>query len=76
MDIYEITTAKIKQLPTSLLKEVNHYVDFLLLKSDEEKWQKWVHFSDAIDIDESDFSDYLRNLQEYEEQLAHGKIKW
>jgi hypothetical protein len=30
----------------------------------------------AIEIAESDFSDYLSNLEEYENRLARGEIKW
>jgi hypothetical protein len=30
----------------------------------------------SIEIVESDFADYLSNLEEYETRLANGEIKW
>jgi hypothetical protein len=31
---------------------------------------------DSTEMVESDFSDYLSNLEEYENRLANGEIKW
>jgi hypothetical protein len=33
-------------------------------------------FNEALDLSESDFSDYLTNLESYEERLARGEIQW
>ncbi len=33
-------------------------------------------FKAELGITESDFCDYLPNLEEYENQLARGEIKW
>lgn len=33
-------------------------------------------FKEELDITESDFCDYLPNLENYENQLARGEIKW
>lgn len=33
-------------------------------------------FKAELGITESDFCDYLPNLRSYENQLAHGEIKW
>ena len=37
---------------------------------------KWNQFTEALSLDESDFFDYLHNLEDYENRLAHGEIKW
>jgi hypothetical protein len=76
MTIYEQTAAKIQQLPDPLVREVGNFIDFLLLKQDNMLWQLWNHFHEILDLAESDFSDYLENLESYEESLAHGEIKW
>jgi hypothetical protein len=69
MTVHDITIAKIRQLPESLVKEVNDFIDFLSLKYNQE-------FSDSLEIAESDFLDYLSNLENYEEKLARGEIQW
>jgi hypothetical protein len=60
--VYDITATKIKQLPESLAEEVNDFIDFLMLKHDA--------------LIEDDFCDYLKNLEDYENRLSHGEIKW
>jgi hypothetical protein len=76
MTVYDITTAKISQLPEPLVQEVNDFVDFLLMKNDNARWQLWTHFTEALKTAESDFPDYLRNLEDYENRLARGEIQW
>ena len=56
MTVYDLTMAKIRQMPESLVQEVNDFIDFLLLKYNSELPQ----------LTESDFSDYLKNLVAYE----------
>ena len=67
MTVYERTVAKIQQLHEPLLQEVSDYIDFLLIKHDRTQWELWTHFRETLDVAESDFSDYLRNLETYEE---------
>jgi hypothetical protein len=67
MTIYDLTSAKISQLPESLVQEVNDFIDFLLLKYNSELPQL---------TESADFSDYLKNLEAYEEKLARGEIQW
>ena len=76
MNVREETIAKINQLPEELVREVNDFVSFLLTKRDRDRWQLWVQFTEGMELAESDFSDYLSNLQEYEERLARSEIKW
>ncbi len=76
MTIQDATIAKIERLPDSLAQEVSDYIDFLLLKQDDKRWQQWMQFSESLATTESDFSDYLKNLEDYEERLVHGEIKW
>lgn len=66
MTVHDKTIAKIRQLPDSLVQEVSDFVEFLLMK----------HNRELPEIAESDFSDYLTNLEDYEERLARGEIQW
>jgi len=76
MTVRDVTTAKIQQLPESLVQEVGDFIDFLLVKHDGARWQLWVHFAEALEMAESDFADYLSNLEDYEDRLARGEIQW
>lgn len=76
MSIKDTIVDKIQQMPESIAEEVSDYIDFLLMKHDSTNWQSWIQFSDSLKIAESDFSDYLFNLEDYEDRLARGEIKW
>jgi hypothetical protein len=76
MTIYEATIAKIRELPESLVEEVNDFVDLLQIKRDDTRYQLWELFREMLETTESDFGDYLRNLENYENRLARGEIKW
>ncbi|MCL1469100.1 DUF2281 domain-containing protein [Argonema antarcticum] len=56
MTVHDQTIAKIRQLPESLVQEVNDFVEFLLMR----------HNRELPEIAESDFADYLTNLENYE----------
>lgn len=70
------TIAKIQHLPKPLVKEVNDFIDFIFLKHDQNRWQQWHQFSETLNLSQSDFSDYLSNLETYEEALVRGDIQW
>jgi len=55
---------------------VNDFIEFIFVKQDNKRWQQWNHFNEALDLNESYFSDYLTNLESYEERLARGEIQW
>ena len=74
MTLHEQTIAKIRQLPEPLLQEVSDFIDFLLVKQDRPCWELWTHFRETLGLPESDFPDYLANLQSYEDRLARGEI--
>ena len=76
MTVYDLTIAKIRRLPESLIQEVNDFVDFLLMRRDSTRWQLWTQFNEGLEMAESDFSDYLLNLEEYERRLERGDIQW
>ncbi|MCK4734456.1 MAG: DUF2281 domain-containing protein [Methanophagales archaeon] len=73
---YEAAAAKIRELPEPLIQEVSDFIDFLQIKSDSTRWQLWILFNEALEIAESDFADYLPNLEDYENHLAREEIKW
>jgi hypothetical protein len=76
MTIHEQTMRKIQQLPESLAQEVSDFIDFLLVKQDQTRWELWTHFHAALALAEVDFTDYLQNLEAYEERLARRDIRW
>ena len=76
MTIHDLTIAKIQQLPESLTQEVSDFIDFLLVKQDQMNWERWLHFREALDLSELGLSDYLQDLETYEERLARGEIRW
>lgn len=76
MTVHEETIAKIRQLPEPLVQQVNDFIEFLLIKSDSNRAALWTQFNEALEIAESDFADYLPNLEDYEERLARGEIQW
>ncbi len=46
------------------------------MKHDRARWQLWVHFAEALRMAESDFGNYLSNLEDHEDHLARGEIQW
>ena len=76
MTIHEQSMSKIQQLPESLAQEVSDFIDFLLVKQDQTRWELWTHFNETLALADADFTDYLQNLEAYEERLADGGIRW
>ena len=76
MNIQDQTIGKIRQMPEALVQEVSDFIDFLLMKHSGNNWELWLQFSESLETVESDFSDYLSNLKDYEERLARGEIQW
>ncbi|MCF4970208.1 DUF2281 domain-containing protein [Nostoc sp. CMAA1605] len=76
MKTHEETIAKIRLLPESLVQEVNNFIDFLVWKSSNKDSSTWLNSHESLELMESDFSDYLSNLEDYENRLARGEIKW
>ncbi len=71
MTVHEVTIAKIRQLPESLVDEVNNFIDFLLTKHQSAQGR-----IEEFELAESDMSDYLSQLEHYEDRLARGEIQW
>jgi len=76
MTICEEIIAKIRELPEPLIQEVNDFIDFLQMKRNGTHYQLWTLFKEVLEVAESDFGDYLSNLEDYEDRLARGEIKW
>lgn len=75
MTVHNKTIGKIRQLPESLVEEVSDFIDFLVWKHRSKDSCLWLD-TESIELVESDFSDYLSNLEDYENRLARGEIKW
>jgi hypothetical protein len=75
MNIQTQTISKIGQMPEALVREVNDYIDFLLWRDRHNQLTSTASL-DSTEMVESDFADYLSNLEEYETRLANGEIKW
>jgi hypothetical protein len=45
------------------------------MRRDSTRAALWAQFTEAMELAESDFSDYLPNLEEYEERLAREEIR-
>ena len=75
MTVHDKTIGKIRQLPESLVQEVSDFIDFLVWKHSTKDSSLWLD-TESIELVESDFSDYLLNLEDYENSLARGEIKW
>lgn len=73
MTVHEIAAEKIRQLPDTLAQEVSDFIDFLLAKRDSNRLRQ---FTEGLQLSESDFGDYLANLEEYEKRLARGEVRW
>ncbi|TAE58771.1 MAG: DUF2281 domain-containing protein [Nostocales cyanobacterium] len=76
MDLREKTIAQIQQMPDSLVQEVSDFIDRLLTQYKIDQGELYFNFGESIDIAESDFTNYLSNLEDYEQRLTSGKIKW
>ncbi|MBD2198666.1 MULTISPECIES: DUF2281 domain-containing protein [Calothrix] len=76
MTVHDETIAKIRLLPDSLVQEVSDFIDFLVWKYGNKDTSSWLQSTESLDLVESDFSDYLSNLEDYENRLARGEIKW
>lgn len=75
MTIREVTVAKLSQLPEPLLKEVNNFIDFMVMKhqlelknSDEpvsisDRWLRWFEAVDRLEISP------IEPVNEYEQGL-------
>jgi hypothetical protein len=75
MNIQIQAISKIGQMPEALVREVNDYIDFLLWRNRHNR-SNITPSLDSNEMVESDFTDYLSNLEEYETRLANGEIKW
>jgi hypothetical protein len=75
MNIQMQAISKIGQMPEALIREVNDYIDFLLWRDRHNQFTNMTSL-DSTEMVESDFADYLSNLEEYETRLANGEIKW
>ena len=71
---HEQAISKLRQMPESLVNEVADFIDFLITKHKQN--HSWLQSAESLELVESDFSDYLKNLEDYEDRLARGEIQW
>ena len=74
MTTHEQAISKLRQMPESLVNEVADFIDFLITKHKQN--HSWLQSAESLELVESDFSDYLKNLEDYEDRLARGEIQW
>jgi len=65
---------KLRQLPDALAIEVSDFIDFLLTKHPQNETA--LTSPESLETVGSDFSDYLKNLEDCEDRLARGEIQW
>ncbi|WP_013324207.1 hypothetical protein [Gloeothece verrucosa] len=71
MTLHEQTISKIRQLPENLLKQVNDFVDFIVMdEDDDDTWSLWEQFCSVSGPSGLKFSDYCINDEEMDEYLA------
>lgn len=73
MTLHEQTVSKLQDLPESLIQEVSDYIDYLLWKHNS---QNSLSPQESLELVNSDFYNYLSNLEDYENRLVRGEIKW
>ncbi|NMG11313.1 hypothetical protein [Brasilonema sp. UFV-L1] len=76
MTVHDQTIAKIRQMPESLVEKVSDFIDFLLWKHSGKQWEVSLESAESREMVESDFCEYLPNLEDYENRLARGEIQW
>ncbi|MBV9851569.1 MAG: hypothetical protein JO250_18020 [Armatimonadetes bacterium] len=76
MTIHEATIAKIQQMSEPQVREVQDFIDFLMTRGDRAKWEAWQQFTEGAQLPEAGMSDYLARLEDYEERLARGEVRW
>ena len=76
MSVHDLTIEKVRRLPEPLVREVDDFVDFLLLKRGRDPGSPWHSHEEQAQLAEADFSDYNANLSDYEDRLARGEIRW
>lgn len=76
MTVHDVAISKLRKLPEYLAEEVNDFIDFLLIQNNKNSLHIENEETKSLDLAESDFSDYLTNLENYEEQLARGEVHW
>ena len=76
MTVHDQAISKIHQLPESLARQVNEFIDSLLRKPNDFPGQSSDQLSEAQMLAESDIGDYARELADYEDRLARGEIRW
>ncbi len=76
MTIHEKAIEKIQALPEPLAQEVDDFIDFLLMKNENETTQHRQRSTATDALSNGDFADYLKNLEDYETRLTRGEVKW
>jgi hypothetical protein len=62
-------------LSEAMVSNINDFIDFILLKKDHKKQEILLFLSESINLLKLDFSDYLANLESYEDSCLRGKIQ-
>jgi len=76
MNDRQVDISKLQQIPEPLVDQVNNFIDTLLQKHNSEPEQHSAFSAERVELVNSGCSDYLSNLEDYEERLSCGEIQW
>lgn len=76
MNVHDNAIAKIRSLPESLVTEISDYIDYLVWKHESKDSSAWLQSTESLEMVNSDFPNYLSNLEDYENRLVRGQIQW
>lgn len=72
----EAAILKLQQLPESEVRQINDLLDTLLQKYNYKQEHQSSQCPEWLELANAGLSDYLSNLEDYEERLARGEIQW
>ncbi len=72
----EAAILKLQQLPEPEVRQINDLLDTLLQKYNYKQEHQSSQSPEWLELANADLSDYLSNLEDYEERLARGEIQW
>lgn len=74
MNTKEYVIKKVRSMPEEIVLQICDFIDFLERRRGKNQWE-W--FAQSLDSAKDDnFSEYLKGMEDYEDMLSNGKIRW